>query len=130
MSSYPVGDMISAIKNGYKAGLNTVVVPYSSFKFSVAKLLQEEGFLEEVKSESQKAKKNLILTLKYEGRQPKITEIKLVSKPGLRRYAKAKELKKVLGGLGMQVISTPQGILSSKAAKKKGMGGEIICEVW
>ncbi|MCL5676008.1 MAG: 30S ribosomal protein S8 [Patescibacteria group bacterium] len=130
MSSYPIGDLISGIKNGYKAGLSTVVMPYSSFKNSVAGLLREEGFLEAVKTENREGKKNLILTLKYEDRQPKITDIKLISKPGLRRYVRAKDLKKILGGLGIQIISTPQGVLSNKTAKKKGVGGEVICEVW
>ncbi len=130
MSSYPVADMISAIKNGYLAHLEVVEVPYSTFKESIAKVLQEEGFIKTVRVLEKSGKKNLVLALKYEGRKSQITQIKLISKPGLRRYAKAKELKNILGGLGIQILSTPQGVLSNKAAKKYGLGGEIICEVW
>lgn len=130
MSSYPVADMISAIKNGYLANLPLVEVPYSIFKEGIAKVLEQEGFVKSVKVNQNSGKKNLVLNLKYEGRESQINEIKLVSKPGLRRYTKAKEMKKVLGGLGIAILSTPQGVLSSKVAKKKGLGGEVICEVW
>lgn len=130
MSSYPVGDLISAIKNGYLAKANSVEMPYSSFKEAIVKVLLAEGFLKEVKVVEKTGKKNLVLALKYEGRKPQINEIKLISKPGLRRYTRAKDIKKVLGGLGIQILSTPVGVLSNKIAKKKGLGGEIICEVW
>lgn len=130
MSSYLVGDMVSAIKNGYMANLSTVEIPYSNFKESIARVLEREGYLSAVKIAEKEGKKNLVFILKYEARKPQITEIKLISKPGLRRYTKAKEVKKVLGGLGTLILSTPKGVLSGKMAKKQGLGGEIICEVW
>ena len=130
MSSYLVGDMVSAIKNGYMANLSTVEIPYSNFKESIARVLEQEGYLNAVKIAEKEGKKNLVFILKYEDRKPQITEIKLISKPGLRRYTKAKEVKKVLGGLGTLILSTPKGVLSGKMAKKQGLGGEIICEVW
>lgn len=122
--------MVSAIKNGYLANLSSVEIPYSNFKESIAKVLEQEGYLGSVKITEKEGKKNLVFILKYEARKPKVSEIRLISKPGLRRYTKAKEIKKVLGGLGTVILSTPKGVLSGKMAKKQGLGGEIICEVW
>ncbi len=130
MSSYLVGDMISAIRNGYMANLPRVVIPYSSYKEAVARVLETEGYLGSVKIEEKDGKKNLVFSLKYNERKPQLTEIKLISKPGLRRYVKTKEVKKVLGGLGIVILSTPKGVLTGKMARKQGLGGEVICEVW
>lgn len=130
MSSYLVGDMISAIRNGYMANLASVVIPYSSYKEAVARVLENEGYLGSVKIEEKDGKKNLVFSLKYNERKPQLTEIKLISKPGLRRYVKTKEVKKVLGGLGIVILSTPKGVLTGKMARKQGLGGEVICEVW
>ncbi|MCL4397812.1 30S ribosomal protein S8 [Patescibacteria group bacterium] len=122
----PISDMISRIKNGYLAGRLSVEIPWSKMKESLAKLLKESGYISEVKKE----KNSLILTLKYNGKEPGLTEIRRISRPSLRIYAAHTNLPKVLGGAGTAIISTPKGLMTNKQAKKAGVGGEVICEIW
>ena len=128
----PIGDMLARIKNGYLARKNVVEVPYSKMKEEIAKLLVKEGYLRNVKCQmtNGKWKKTLVLTLKYEGGRPAIEEVKRVSKPGVRIYAKAREIPKVKYGFGITIISTSKGIMTDKEARKKNLGGEVICQVW
>lgn len=128
MSVDPVANMISGIKNAYRARAKTMEIPYSGFKKAIACVLVAEGFLKEVRQD--KEKKKLTLVLKYEGKIPAVSEILQISKPGLRHFVKADSLKPVLGGLGKLIISTPLGVMTDREARKKHSGGEIICEIW
>lgn len=130
MVTDPIADMLSQIKNAVLARHKTVLLPYSKVKESIAKTLVDEGYLVTVATVGMKPKQMLTLEIAYRGSDPVITDIKRKSKPGLRVYVNTREIKQVLGGLGSAVVSTPQGVMSGKAAKKHGLGGELICEVW
>ena len=122
----PIADMLVAIKNGYMAKKSQVLVPYSKFKFEIAKVLEKENFVGKVQM-----KDNLILVdIIYDNKNPKLHQIKKVSKLGLRIYIKSKNIKKVKGGRGITIISTPKGVMAGHDAKKKNLGGEVICQVW
>jgi len=125
----PIGDMLIRIKNGYLARKNVVEVPYSRMKEEIAKLLVKEGYLKKFKIENLKFK-ILKLELKYEGKRPAIEEVKRISKPGVRIYAKAREIPKVKYGFGITIVSTSKGIMTDSQARKKNLGGEVICQVW
>lgn len=121
-----ISDMIARIKNGYMARLGRVEIPWSRMKESLAKLLVETGYLADAKKE----KGNLVLTLKYNGKEPVMTEIQRISRPSLRVYAGHNNMQKVLGGMGTLVVSTPKGLMTGKKAHKEGIGGEVICKVY
>lgn len=121
-----VADALVRIKNGYNVGKLTVKVRYSKLILGICKLLVSEGYLE-----SCNQKKNEIeAVLKYNNRKPAISDVKRVSKPGLRVYKGANDLPRVLNGMGIAIISTPKGILTDKEAKKQKVGGEVLAEVW
>lgn len=122
----PVADMIVAIKNAYMAKKSQVVVPHSKFKFEIARLLEREKFVGKVTKQDLK----IHIALIYQDQIPALTEIKRVSKLGLRVYLKAKNIKRFKGGKGAFVISTPKGIMTDKEAKDENLGGEVICQVW
>ena len=136
-----IADMITRIRNASAVGKNEVVLPMSKVKFEVAKILEREGWVgkaEVVKGNFSKDGKNrdcifdqlkIVLKYKKSGR-PAISRLKRISKPGLRVYAKKDRLPKVLNNLGIAVISTPQGIMTNKEARRKGIGGEILCEIY
>ncbi len=128
----PIANMISTIKNGYLAHKVEVTVPHSRYKESIAKVLVDENFVADIatKTDTKSSKKVLILTLKYDNKKPALDDIKQVSKAGLKVYVPYSKIPKVLGGLGTSVISTPQGLMSAKKARKLHVGGEIICHVW
>ncbi len=130
--SDPIGDMLIRIKNGYRARKQVVEIPYSKIKEEIAKILVKEGYLKNLKSQMSnvKTQKTLNLTLKYEGKKPAIEEIKRISKPGVRIYAKAGKIPKVRLGFGITILSTSKGIMTDKQAKKENLGGEVICQVW
>ncbi|MBI3341517.1 30S ribosomal protein S8 [Candidatus Curtissbacteria bacterium] len=121
-----VSNMVVIIKNGYMAKKVSVSVPFSNFKLEIAKLLEKEGFVGQVTNEGKIIKIDLV----YIDQKPRMTEIKRVSKPGLRVYTKSKNIKKVKGGIGLTLVSTPQGVMTGKSAREKKLGGEIICQVW
>lgn len=125
-----ISDMLTIIRNGYKASKNEVRFPYSKLKKTLADKLKNLGYLGEVKEEQEDNKKYLVLSLKYEKGVPEVEGIKRVSKPGLRIYKNKEEIPYVYGGLGSAIISTNQGLLSDREARKKRIGGEVICEVW
>ncbi len=126
-----VADMLVIIKNGYMASKKEVKVPYSGFKHEIAKVLVKEGFLKEIKEEAKdNNKKDLLLTLKYRKGKPVLTKIVRISKSSRRVYSQRKNLPRVLSGLGISIVSTPQGVFTAKEARKKGLGGELICKVW
>jgi len=122
-------EMLVKIKNAQAVKKETVSTPYSNFNFNIAKILEQEGFIEEVKKRGRN-KKRIIIRLKYDNKNPKIHGIKTISKPGRRIYFKKNKLYLPKAGYGILIISTPKGILTSKEAKKNNTGGEVICEVW
>ena len=122
----PIADMLVAIKNGYMAKKSQVLVPYSKFKFEIAKVLEKENFV----GKTQKKDNLLLVDIVYDNKNPKLHQIKKVSKLGLRIYIKSKNIKKVKGGRGITIISTPKGVMAGHDAKKKNLGGEVICQVW
>lgn len=130
MISDPVGDMLTRIRNAALAHKKNVELPSSKLKVAVAKLLVREGYLASADEETGKYGHILKLVITYEGKEPLLTGIKRVSKPGLRWYINKKKIPVVMGGAGIAIISTPHGVMSGKDAKTKGVGGELLCEVW
>ncbi|MDB6057098.1 MAG: ribosomal protein [Verrucomicrobiales bacterium] len=126
----PISDMLTRIRNASRAQLPEVEMPHSKLKEGIAHVLKREGYVAEVSAEGKVASKKLKLKLKYAGRKSVIEGIKRVSTPGLRRYSGSTEIPRVLGGLGTTILSTSQGIMTGTEAKKKNVGGEMICVVW
>jgi small subunit ribosomal protein S8 len=126
----PISNFITSIKNGLMARKETVTVPYSRLKEAVAHILAREGYLAEVAVDEASAFKQLVLTLKYVGKLPAVTDVRRLSKPGRRLYSPAHQIPKALGGYGITIISTNKGILTDKEARKMHVGGELLCQVW
>jgi len=127
----PIADMLTRIRNANQNRAKTVSMPSSKIKEEIARILKDEGFIEEFSIEENDVQNNLTLTLKYGQKKERvITGLKRVSKPGLRVYSKAEELPRVLNGLGIAIISTPQGIMTDKEARKANVGGEVIAYIW
>ena len=124
-----LADMFTRVRNGQQAGKETVTMPASKLKKSVADVLIEEGYISAAEV-TDGTKPELTLTLKYFQGKPVIESIKRVSRPGLRRYRGNGDLPKVSGGLGVAIVSTSKGVMTDRAARKAGIGGEIICEVF
>lgn len=128
--SDPISDMLTRIRNGQHISLPTVSMPSSQRKVAIAQVLQDEGYIGGYSVEDQPGNKRaLTIELKYFEGRPVIEKIQRVSRPGLRIYKKNDELPKVLGGLGVAIISTSQGVMSDRAARSKGCGGEVLCVV-
>ncbi|KKT58803.1 MAG: SSU ribosomal protein S8P [Candidatus Amesbacteria bacterium GW2011_GWB1_47_19] len=121
-----LSDFVTRIRNGYQAGLDKIEVPMIKTVAETARVIAAEGYTGTV----EKKEKTLVIHLKYSGKKPAIMGIKRVSKPGARRYSGIKKLPRVWGGLGINILSTPKGIISEKQAKKLKTGGEIIAQVW
>jgi small subunit ribosomal protein S8 len=130
----PIADMLTRLRNANQAYHDDVAMPYSKLKSGVAEILQQEGYITSWKVEEpteDAVGKTLVMTLKYgPSRERSIAGVRRISKPGLRVYAKATSLPSVLGGLGVAIISTSQGLLTDRQAKKKGVGGEVLAYVW
>ncbi len=127
----PIADMLTRIRNAQVARHDSVTLPASNMKKSIAKLLLDEGYVKSVEHIEDGIQGLIKITLKYlEKKQPVIVGLKRISKPGLRVYAKSEDLPKVLGGLGVAVISTSKGIMSDKVARKENLGGEVLCYIW
>lgn len=124
----PIADMLTRIRNGQMARLKKVVMPASKLKKAIAALLQAEGYIVNY-AVTNSVKPTLTVTLKYFNEVPVINKIKRVSRPGLRIYKTNKKLPKVMGGLGIAVISTPEGLMTDRAARAAGLGGEVLCYV-
>ncbi|MEJ2590014.1 MAG: 30S ribosomal protein S8 [Candidatus Thiodiazotropha sp.] len=127
--SDPIADMLTRIRNGQAAKKTTVVLPSSKQKMAIANLLKNEGYLQEVSVNDNAGKPNLVLELRYFQGRPVIDLIKRVSRPGLRVYKGRDELPKVRGGLGVAIISTSRGVMTDRAAREIGQGGEVIAVV-
>jgi small subunit ribosomal protein S8 len=127
----PVADFLTRLRNANSAYHETVSLPYSKLKANIAEILKSEGYVAAVKVEDAEVGKTLTVDLKFgPNRERSIAGIKRVSKPGLRVYAKSTELPRVLGGLGIAILSTSSGLLTDRQAAKKGVGGEVIAYVW
>ena len=127
----PIADMLTRIRNANSVGKDRVDIPASKVKTSIGELLKDEGFINDVKLVERKPQNMIRVYLKYGDNDEKvISGIKRISKPGLRVYVGKDEVPKVLGGLGIAVVSTSQGVMSDKKAREKGIGGEVLCYVW
>jgi small subunit ribosomal protein S8 len=127
-----ISDMLTRIRNACAVRHRTVAVPNTKMTRSITEVLKSEGFVGDVEETGEGVKKNLVISLKYKdrNRQPIIRTIRRVSKPGLRVYSNRKELPRVLGGIGIAIISTSRGIMTDREARKQGIGGEVLCYVW
>ena len=125
----PISDMLTRIRNANRALLPTVELPHSRIKESIAGILKREGYIADFAVEG-KLPKTIKLKLKYQGKKSIIEGLRRVSTPGLRRYVGATEIPRVRGGLGVAVLSTSEGLLTDMQARKKNLGGELICYVW
>jgi small subunit ribosomal protein S8 len=125
----PISDMLTRIRNAGRALLPVAAVPHSKLKESIAHILKKEGYVAEVAVDGA-APKQIKLKLKYQGKKNVIEGLRRVSKPGLRRYVGATEVPRVRGGLGVSIISTSQGVMSGTEARKRNLGGELLCFVW
>lgn len=129
--SDPLADMLTRIRNAVMVKFDTVQMPKSTVKLNVAKVLQEEGYIAGYEVSDEGPQGTLTISLKYGPHgEPVITGLKRVSKPGLRRYAKADEIPVVLNGLGVAIVSTSKGVVADRVARKLNTGGEILCQVW
>ena len=150
----PVSDMLTSIRNALAVDKTMVNVPFSNFKYEIAKILEKEGFIDKIEKKGRKSKRSIEINLRYipvdsyksnkvsaseeagsaeessAGKIPAISGLKKISKPGQRIYSDWKKIKKVKGGYGMAIISTPRGLMTNKEARKNKLGGEIICEIW
>lgn len=125
----PLADMLTRVRNAQSAGLKTVSMPSASTKVSVANVLKEEGYITDY-SVSEESKPVLTIELKYFEGKPVIEEIKRLSRPGLRRYKRKNDIPLVRGGLGVVILSTNKGVMTDRAARAAGVGGELLCTVF
>ncbi|MDO5329894.1 MAG: 30S ribosomal protein S8 [Bacillota bacterium] len=131
MNADPIADMLTRIRNANALRYEEVSMPSSKIKEGIAKILKEQGFITDARVETESGKKTLTLTLKYSASGERvISGLKRISKPGLRVYSEAAKLPKVLKGLGIAIVSTPNGLLTDSEARKANVGGEILCYVW
>ena len=127
----PIADMLTCIRNASAARHKELSLPSSKVKREIARILAEEGFIDTYDIQPDGVQERLTLRLKYvEGRTPVVTGLKRISKPGLRVYARKTEIPRVLGGLGLAILSTSHGIMTGNDARKQNLGGEVLCYVW
>jgi small subunit ribosomal protein S8 len=127
----PIADMLTRIRNASAARHKEVTLPSSKVKREIARILQEEGFIDAWATSTDGVRELLTMRLKYvEGRTPVVSGLKRISKPGLRVYARKTEIPRVLGGLGLTILSTSRGIMTGSQARKMNLGGEVLCYVW
>ena len=130
MVTDPIADMLTRIRNANQMRYNEVEVPASKIKNEIARILKEEGFISDYKVKKNNIQDNIVLYLKYSGKERVITGLKRISKPGLRVYAKADEIPTVLSGLGIAIISTSKGMMTDRDARKASLGGEVLAYIW
>jgi len=129
--SDPIADMLARIRNAHMAGLDTVEVPHSRIKGEIVRIMKREGFIADYVVEGGASKKLFRIYLKYTGeKEPAIRGMQRKSKPGLRSYVASGAIPRVLGGMGIAILSTSGGIMTGKEAKKRNVGGELLCVVW
>ncbi|MGQ9888145.1 MAG: 30S ribosomal protein S8 [Aggregatilineales bacterium] len=134
MTSDPIADMLTRIRNGLMAGLSEVDVPVSKIKVEIARILKDEGFIEDYTVGDQKPVPMITIKLKYYGsrrnRRPVITNITRISKPGRRIYRKSSDMPRVMSGIGIAIVTTPKGVMTDQQARRQRVGGEVLCYVW
>ena len=130
MHTDPISDFLTRLRNALSARHETVEAPSSRQKYTIAKILEREGYVERVTERADGSKKTLTVVLKYQGRQPAIRSVSRVSTPGRRVYRGAGELPRVLSDIGIAIVSTSAGIMTNKEARRRKLGGEVICEVY
>ncbi len=130
MVNDPIGDMLIQIKNASLARNPVIELPYSKLKMALGKILLEEGYIASIAKVGTDPKANLQVGIKYANGTSVITGVKRVSKPGLRWYVAKNKIPQVVGGMGIAILSTPFGIMTGSQAKKKGIGGELLCKIW
>ena len=132
MTTDPIADLLTRIRNASRAKHSRVDLPSSKVKVELARILKEEGYLANFKVvEEQKTKKTLRLFLKYTpDRRSVITDLRRISRPGSRRYLAVTKIRPVVGGMGISILTTPKGVMTGRAARKAHVGGEVLCEVW
>lgn len=134
MINDPIADMLTRMRNALMAGHATVALPHSKIKLEIARILKDEGYIEDYQVLEQAPAPRIVITLKYWGsrreRRPVITNLKRVSKPGRRVYVGKDEIPWVLSGLGISILTTPQGVMTGQQARRRGIGGEVLCYVW
>ncbi|TAD77434.1 MAG: 30S ribosomal protein S8 [Oscillatoriales cyanobacterium] len=132
MVNDPIADMLTRIRNACLARHQKTEIPATKMTRSIAEVLKSEGFVAEVEETGEGVQKTLLISLKYKGKQrrPIISNLKRVSKPGLRVYSNRRDLPRVLGGIGIAIVSTSRGIMTDRDARQQGIGGEVLCYVW
>jgi small subunit ribosomal protein S8 len=131
MTTDPIADLLTRIRNGASAKHPRVDMPSSKLKVEIARILKDEGYLSNFKVVEEKGKKTLRVFLRYTpDRRSVITDLKRISRPGSRRYIGKTEIRPVVGGMGISILSTPRGLMTGQSARKQGVGGELLCEVW
>jgi small subunit ribosomal protein S8 len=131
MTTDPIADLLTRIRNGARARHPRVDVPSSNLKVEIVRILKEEGYLTNFKVVEEKGRKTLRVFLRYTpDRRSVITDLKRVSRPGSRRYTGKNGIRSVMGGMGISILTTPRGLMTGHAARKEGVGGELLCEVW
>lgn len=126
----PISDLLTRIRNAASAGKQEVLVPFSKMKSEISRILQEEGYLWSYEVDTSAAHPQLKLKLKYQGKMPVVRHLGRVSKPGLRKYVSVDEIPRVLGGLGVAILSTSRGLMTGARAKKAKVGGELLATIW
>ena len=130
-TSDPIADMLTRIRNAVRARHQRVDLPSSRLKIEIARILKDEGYLANFKVVEEKGKKTLRVFLRYTpDRRGVITDLKRISRPGSRRYVGKTDIRAVVGGMGISILSTPRGLMTGQSARKEGVGGEVLCEVW
>jgi len=130
MVNDPIGDLLAQVKNASMARSTVIEVPHSRLKMALSKILSSEGYVGSVEKVGKEPKAMIKIFLKYVNNEPVITGLKRVSKPGLRWYVNKTKIPTVVGGTGVAILSTPQGLMTGLNAKKKGIGGELLCTIW
>lgn len=126
----PVADMLTRIRNAVTARHTRVLIPASKMKLAIARVLKEEGYIKDIEILKDNPQGTIRITLRYVDKKPVLNNLKRVSKPGLRVYSKRLNIPRVRGGLGIAIVSTPQGIMTGSKAYHDGLGGEVVCYVW
>ena len=126
----PIADMLTRVRNALAARHPKVDVPASKLKAEIARILKEEGYIANFKVAEEDGKRTIKIYLKYSDNQPVISRIERVSRPGCRVYVGQKEIPRVLGGMGINILTTPRGVMTGRDAHRERVGGEILCEVW
>ncbi|WP_420237576.1 30S ribosomal protein S8 [Telmatobacter bradus] len=128
--SDPVADFLARIRNAIRARHQKLDVPASKLKAEIARILKEEGYISNYKTQEEDGKQVLRVYLKYAGAEPAIRDLARVSRPGCRVYIGRDEIKRVQGGMGISIMTTPKGLMTGRQARREGVGGELLCEVW